>query len=349
MSTIAAWRCPLATTVTVVGSGSGQPGWAEFCRSEGLTALWDHDLLQLMAHSPDPFSPTFTAAVRHHDEIVGVFVGSFRGVRPHAAPGRFGPLLADMRIPGQAHAPSWHLRRDLDPARRRSVVRAFERGLVGALGRTRLVGVAYRNATADTAPPVRRTGAVDRTADGPGTMLRLPDSFDAYLAGLSKKRRKSLRRLGPRIEEQTRIEFATKRTDLDPREVAELYRSVAARHPALKVDPRPRVPAEYFRALLDREDVRTISYHVGDRLMAFGTYLRHPVDPWGAYWGMVHPDDGGVPHLYFDHFVRYIRYAIEEEGARTLTSGRGLLEEKQSIGFELMPLYFVGVTRPFLG
>ena len=340
---------PLTCCVTTQGDACPQPGWDDFVRSQGLVALWDHDLLKLMAHSPSPFSPTLLASVRHGDEIVGAFIGSYRGMRPQAAPGRIGPLLVDMRMPGQGHEPSWHLHNDLSAAQRRSVVRAFERGLLDHLGRTRLVGVSYRNVTDDTLVDVGRRGAVVSAAHGAGTLMSLPDSFEGYLAKLSKKRRKSLRRLAPRIEEQCRIEFGTKRTDLNPQDVADLLSGMVDRYEPLHIDPRPAVPAEYFAALMDREDVATISYHHEGRLVAVGTYMRHPHHPWGAYWGMVHPDDGGVPHLYFDHFMRYARYAIEDEGARTLSSGRGFVEEKQSVGFDVTPLYFTGVTRPFLG
>lgn len=339
---------PLTCQVTVQGDGRTQPGWDDYVRAQGLVALWDHDLLHLMAHSPSPFSPTLLASVRHGEDVVGLFVGSYRGVRPLAGPGRGGPLLVDMRMPGQGHEPSWSIRDDLTPAQRRSVVRAFERGLLDHFGRTRLAAVTYRNVTVDTKAEVERRGAISRVAGGAGTLMNLPDTFDDYLAGLSKKRRKSLRRLAPRIEEQCRIEFGTKRTDLDPQRVADLLAGMVDRYAPLKVDPRPVVPAEYFEALMAREDVATISYHHQDTLVAVGTFMRHPQYPWGAYWGMVHPDDGGVPHLYFDHFMRYARYAIEE-GARTLSSGRGFVEEKQSVGFEVTPLYFTGVTRPFLG
>lgn len=346
-----AWRqqlSPLTCTVTTQDDDLPQPGWDDFVRAEGLVALWDHDLLKLMRHSPSPQSPTLLAAVRHEGEVVGVFVGSYRAMRPDVAPGRFGPLLVDMRMPGQGHEPSWHLRSDLNPAQRRSVVRAYERGLIAHFGRTRLAGVTYRNVTDDTRAEVGRTGAVVREALGSGTLMHLPATFDDYLAKLSKKRRKSLRRLAPRIEEQCRIEFGTKRTDLDPQRVSDLLSAMVDRYDKLPLDPRPVVPAEYFAALMEREDVATISYHHQDELVAVGTFMRHPKHPWGAYWGMVHPKDGGVPHLYFDHFMRYARYAIEE-GAETISSGRGFVEEKQSVGFDVTPLYFTGVLRPFLG
>lgn len=341
-------RSPLTCLVTTQDDDLAQPGWDDFVRTQGLVALWDHDLLKLMRHSPSPWSPTLLASVRHGDEVVGIFIGSYRGVRPQAAPGKLGPILVDMRQPGQGHEPSWHLRDDLSPAQRRSVVRAFERGLRDHFGRSRLAGVTYRNVTDDTRAEVGRGGAVFRVALGAGTIMHLPDTFDGYLAKLSKKRRKSLRRLGPRIEEQCRIEFGTKRTDLDPQRVSDLLAGMVDRYDRLPLDPRPVVPAEYFARLMDREDVATISYHHEGELVAVGTYMRHPKHPWGAYWGMVHPRDGGVAHLYFDHFMRYARYAIEE-GASTLSSGRGFVEEKQSVGFDVTPLYFTGVLRPLLG
>ncbi len=338
----------LTTRVTLAGSGEDQPGWAELVRDEGLVALWDHDLLQLSALSPTPWCPTFTAAVRHGDTIVGAFVGSYRGVRPHAAPSRLEPVLVDMRMPGQGHEASWAFRSGLTRPQRADVVRAFERGVVRALGRTRLAGIAYRNVTDDDLPDLRRRGAVVSQAQGQGTVMPLPATFEEWFAALSKKRRKSLRRLGPMIESQVRVEFGNARTDVDPQAVADLLVAMIERNAPLRVDPRPHMPAAYFAALMARDDVRTITYHQGERLVAVGTLLEHPRHPWGSYWAMVHPRDGGVPHLYFDHFLRYARHAIDS-GAETLSSGRGFVDDKVSVGFDVTPLSFVGVPRPFLG
>ncbi len=341
-------RRALTTHVTFAGDDNDQPGWTDFVRDEHLVALWDHDLLQLTALSPTPWCPTFTATVRHRDDVVAMFVGSYRGVRPQHAPSRVEPVLVDMRMPGQGHEPSWALRHDLTAAQRRDVMREFERGMIQSLGRHRLVGISYRNVTDEGMPDLRRTGAVTTRAQGQGTVMPLPPTFEEWLANLSKKRRKSLRRLAPMIEDQARVEFGNGRTDVDPQAVADLLVSMIERNAPLRVDPRPHMPAEYFRALMARDDVRTISYHVDDRLVAVGTLLEHPRHPWGSYWAMVHPRDGGVPHLYFDHFQRYAQHAIAA-GAETLSSGRGFVDDKVSMGFEVTPLSFVGVTRPFLG
>lgn len=338
----------LTTQVRFAGSGAGIDGWRDFVQRHRLVALWDYDLLQLTAGSPDPQCPTLCAAVRHRDDIVGIFVGTYRGVRPKARPNRFEPILIDMRMPGQGHVASWALRPDLTHAQQVDVVRAFEREMIRTFGRHRLAGVAYRNVTDEQKPVLTRRGAVVRKAEGQGTIMPLPPSYEEWLAGLSKKRRKSLRRYRPIIEAQVEVRMGTGRTDLDPNSVAALAASMAERNEVLQLDPRPQMPAAYFAALMARDDVATISYQRGDELVAVGTMMLHPQHPWGSWWAMVHPRDGGVPNLYFDHFMRYAEFAIER-GALTLSSGRGYVEDKVSVGFEITPLSFVGVTRPLLG
>lgn len=251
-------------------------------------------------------------------------------------------------MPGQAHQPSWHLRRDLSPAQRRSVVREFERGVRSYFGRLRLTGIAYRNVTDLELGSLERRGSITRGASGLGTIMKLPATYDDWLTGLSKKRRKSLRRLAPKIEEQTTIRFASGRKDIDPVAAAGLLNAMVDRNTPMRVDPRPLFPPSYLAALFARDDVRTITYEAHGRLVAFGSLVDHPEAPWGSFWAMLHPRDGGVPHLYFDHFMRYARYAIDQ-GAHTLSSGRGYVVDKASVGFETTPLHFVGVTRPVLG
>lgn len=347
---LAAWQRPLTAQVAFVGSGEDQPGWADFMAHEQVHALWDFELLSTMACSPDPFSPLVTVAVRHHDEIVGIFVASYRGVRPRSAPLRAEPVLVDVRMTGQGHGPSWRLRSGLSAAQQRSVVREFERALRSALGRTRLVGIAYRNVDPASLGAVARRGAPTQAAvGGGGTSMTLPGTVEEYLAGLSGSRRKQLRRLARRMPDRAHIEFSTKRTDLDPAEVAALVARGNSRYGADAFDPRPAIPAEYFAALLAREDVCTLSYQVDGRLVGVGTFLRHPQHPWGGYWAMLRPGEGGISDLYFDHYLRYVRYAIEEEGAASLTSGKGLVAEKQTVGFEVTPLSFIPIARPFLG
>lgn len=341
-------RTSLTASLSFVDEGHEEPGWRDFVTSEELHAIWDLDLIRLMARSPDAFSPTFTSAVRSNGEIVGIFVGAYRGFRPHSRPGRAEPVLIDMRMPGHAHAPSWRLRSGLTADQRRAVIAEFESALLRVFGRIRLTGICYRAVTGADLRTLRRTGLLTRPAHPPGVSLRLPATVQEYLSGLTKGRRKSLRKTARRLEQQLRIRFDNNRTDLDPVAVAALNDDVCARHRRSKLDPRPRVPADYYRALMAREDVQTLSYHRGDELVAVGMLLRHRRNPWGSFWGMRHPSDGGVPHLYFDHFLRYVRHCIEVDGAEVLTSGRGLLEDKRSVGFRPDPMGVALVGRPFL-
>ena len=164
----------------------------------------------------------------------------------------------------------------------------------------------------------------------------------------TSKEMDSLTRHGPRIEARLRVDLGAGRTDVDAQAYADLLAAMVRRHEPLRVDPRAALPATYLRRLMARPDVHTLTYRDGDRLLAAGMVLGDGAHLAGAHWAMLHPRDGGVPHLYFDHLARLVRHAIES-GAEQLTAGRGYVTPKRTMGFGTLPMHFVGVPRPLMG
>jgi CelD/BcsL family acetyltransferase involved in cellulose biosynthesis len=198
-------------------------------------------------------------------------------------------------------------------------------------------------------PQVARRGCVVR--DSPGSMY-LPvrwDSVEGWITSLSKNRRKSLRRQIRQIAEIPGlvVRDGTARGDLDAVELAELNRRHTDRL-ASRLDPRAPLPAAYFHELLRRDDVRLISYHEGERLLAFSVVYEHPDTPVSGPWAALRPEEGGRQDLYFDVYPRIVRWAVEK-GAERVLFGRGRVDIKRSLGMAHVPLRFVVVPRWAMG
>ncbi len=139
------------------------------------------------------------------------------------------------------------------------------------------------------------------------------------------------------------------RDDLDAVAIAHLINRHRAGFGRLPMDPRTPVAAAYLDRFLRRPDVHTLTYHDQDgRLLAVHTMLDHPHTPVSQHWAALREADGGRPNLYFDNCVRAVRYTVRHGRAR-LSSGRGLLDVKRTLGFATRAVYSVAVPRPVMG
>ncbi|MBB6345574.1 hypothetical protein FHU36_002083 [Nonomuraea muscovyensis] len=325
-------------------------GWEAFRQDEGLSAIWAYDVIA--ASSQGSWARPLLGVFHDGSRLAGVVGAVYLGLRwPKSARvprPRREPLLLDVRLPGHSDGPTWHFAGDVTPERRRDLFREFERAARRHLGRG-TAGVLYRMVTEPELPQVARRGGVVR--DSPGSMY-LPvrwSSVEGWLGSLSKNRRKSLRRSVKHVAEipGLTVREGTARGDLDPAELAELNRRHTERL-AARLDPRAPLPAAYFRELLRRDDVRVISYHEGERLLAFAIVYEHPATPVSGAWAALRPEEGGRQDLYFDVYPRIVRRAVET-GAERVLFGRGRGEIKQSMGMEHVPLKFVVVPGWAMG
>ena len=320
--------------------------WSAFLAAEGLTAAWSYDVLRAVAG--DTWAPPLAAVMKDGGQVCGVAVAVRLGLRR-------GPVQLDVRLPGYSHGPAWHFAAAVPPQRRRELLRAFERAIVGQ-SRLRSAGVVYRQLDPEAHALVARRGSIARPTDGLAVMAITWDSVDGWLASLRKSRRGDLRRQHRLVEADPglTVTLGPARTDLDPRALAGLHyehsrrlrRDSGLRN---RLDPRAPLPAEYFAALNRRDDVLVVSYTGEDgRLLAFGTLLDHPATPKIGAWAALPADEGGRKHLYFDHYVRLVRHAIGS-GAKELSAGRSMVEVKQSLGFEPVAMRLLGLPRGIAG
>lgn len=225
-------------------------------------------------------------------------------------------------------------------------MRAFERGARRYLG-WGLAGAVYRAVIGDD---VDRDRAIVK--DSPGsTILRLNwDSEDGWLKSLSKSRRGDIRRQARLVDadETTIIKQGMGRKDLDPELLARLNTAHTTRLGA-RFDPRFPLTASWFERMCVRDDVSVISYHdPDDRLMAFSMLFDHETTPQHGPWAALRPEEGGKKHLYFHQYVLTLRKVIGD-GRKELLGGRGMVDVKQSLGFEYIPMRMIAVPRWAMG
>ncbi|WP_219510664.1 GNAT family N-acetyltransferase [Nonomuraea ceibae] len=319
-------------------------GWEDFRRGHDLTAIWSYDVIR--ASFERSWARPLLCVVHESGRIVGA-VGAIRFGR--------GPLVLDVRLPAHSNGPTWCLP---GGAEGRELIRGFERAAAAEFG-WRLAGVVYRMVTEAALPLVARAGALVRQSPGTTQLpVRWP-ARDGWIATLSRNRRSTLRRQIRRIEEDGTLTVVegNGRTDLDPAELARLHERHAARLTApttprgwvaAALDRRLPLTAAYFAELIRRDDVRTVSYHEGDRLLAFAVVYDHPTTPMYGPWAALPAEEGGRKDLYFDSYVRIIAHATAGRAER-LFAGRGFVDVKRSLGFDYLPMRLVAVPRWAIG
>lgn len=322
-------------------AGDPEPdGWAAFHTAAELPATWDYSVLRHA--SEHSWAPAMLGVFRTDDQITGMIGGLYRGLRASGTPRRRRrPLVLDVRLPAEGHEATWRL-----SGRPDEQLRAFERAAKKWFG-PGLTAIVYRQIGRDDRALVTRRGAIIRPIVPNAEMPIQWDSADGWLQSLDAKRRHDIRSRALVFDDDRdlTISISPARTDLDPAELARL----SNRRMAGRLDPLPPLPPEYFAALLAREDVSTLSYVAGDgRLLAFGMFLHHSTRPRLSWWAALPAEEGGRADIYVDSYLRYVEYAIKQ-GARRLSAGRGVLEEKTRLGFRPVPMSMAVVPRWSLG
>lgn len=329
------------------------PGWSEFRCRHGLYQPWDYELLRVEAwmsrNPPLLVLARYGGAVRAAMTVM--VCGSVR-VHRYARPrgGGRGILFAQVFQPWLGEA-GFVLAAGVDASEGRLLLRELERGVRRHLG-VGLAGVAYRNVPLDLVPLVAGRGRLVRDVTAPAAVLTNRWRTDEeWLASLSRNRRKNVRRIDRLVAADNTLVVRTDaaRSDVDGAELAAMLREHRRRHGRQPFDPRSPVAGAYLDAVVRRTDVHTLTYHECDgRLVAFCLMLDHPITPFLQFWATLPRDDGGRPHLYFDSHARAVRQVIRDRRGG-LAAGRGMFEQKQSLGFAARPMCVVVAPAPVVG
>lgn len=327
-------------------------GWAAFAGAARVHPVWDYDVMALEAWGAR--NPQLLVLALDGTEVVAAL--SVLVCRPRLSP-RFAPPPGKRLLrpfwaevyqpwlsghPGVVFAPGF---RD-----RAAVLREFERRAARLLG-PGLVAVVYRAIGEDLAGGLAGRGRLVKRVDPVAVLENRFESEEDWIATLSKSRRAGLRRQRRRLAEDPAlvVRGGPARTDLDGAELAALIRRHRDRYGALALDTRTMPSSTFLDRFVRRPDVHTLTYTGTDgRLLAVQTLLDHPDTPVLQHWAAVPPTAGGKRWLYFDSYVRAVRFTARRR-AKELSAGRGMIELKQELGFRPRPVYTAAVPRPVLG
>lgn len=327
-------------------------GWADFAGSARPHAVWDPELLRIEAWLAR--NPPLLVTVHDTDGVVAALSALVcRPARtPRYAPRspRHGPMWAEVSQPWLSGLPGIVSRPGLPRARLRAAVRTAEDALAHRLG-PGLAGVFYRGVGPQLLSTLDGRGRIHRRTDSAAVLDNTFGGVDDWLASLSKSRRSGLRRQHRRTEAdpELRVRGGAGRTDIDAAAAADLLNDHRARFAARTGDTRSPIAAPYMEAFVRRPDVHTLTYHdTGGRLLALNTLLDHRDVVVKQHWAALPGDEGGRRGLYFDAYVRAVRWCITR-GRPRISSGRGKLDVKTSLGFTPRPVYGVIAPRPVMG
>jgi hypothetical protein len=321
------------------------PGWSDFVARHSLYPPWDYDLLAMEAWLSR--NPPLLAVARSGDEIVGAMTalvcvpGRGRRYAPAGWGSRLTPRVAQVYQPwlgGEGFVVT---------SGGAEVLRALEAGVRAHLG-PGLVGLLYRNVPRSMLPLVSGPRRVVRAVSPSASVLENRwGSDEEWLGSLSRNRRKNVRRVDRLVAADPTlvVDFGPGRSDVDGVALAGLLRTHRTKFGAQRFDPRTPVAGAYLAAMVRRPDVHTMTYSdVDGEVLAFSTYLDHPVAPVLQFWA----SNTDRSHLYFDCHARAIRHVIAS-GRKELFAGRAMFEQKQSLGFGARPMCVVGVPGPVVG
>ncbi|MCP2254029.1 hypothetical protein LY13_002793 [Prauserella aidingensis] len=327
-------------------------GWSEFACTAGPHAVWEPELLRIEGWLTR--NPPLLVTVHDTDGIVVALSALVcRPTRtPRYAPrrARRGPMWAEVAQPWLSGLPGVVRRPGVSGDHLRVAVRSAERALARRLG-AGLAGLFYRGVGSDLLPELIGRGRIHRRTDPSAVLDNTFSSVDEWLASLSKSRRAGLRRQHRRAEADPAlvVRGGPGRTDIDAAAVAGLLNDHRARFPTPAGDTRSPIAAPYVEAFVRRPDVHTLTYHDTDgRLLALNTLLDHHDVVVKQHWAALPPEEGGRQGLYFDAYVRAVRWCIAH-GRPRISSGRGKLDVKTSLGFTPRDVHGVIAPRPVMG
>jgi hypothetical protein len=329
-------------------------GWAAFRRKAALYPVWDYDLMRLEAWLAR--NPPLLMTAENGGEIIAAM--SVLVCRPRVSP-RYAPLpgtrtprpvWAEVCQPWLSGSPGVVFAPGLGDREQRALTRLSERALVRRLG-PGLMGVLYRALGKQLAEVVDGRGRLARVVDSTAILENRFTTEEDWVASLDSARRGSLRRQRRKLAADPTliVKGGLGRDDLDGATLSQLVNRHRARYGKRPNDSRTPPAAAYLDSFVRRPDVSTLTYHDSDgTLLAVNTLLDHPECPALQHWAALSVEEGGRRHLYFDSYVRGVRY-MAKKGAKELSAGRGMLELKTSLGFSPREVHAVAAPRPVLG
>ncbi|GLZ38875.1 hypothetical protein [Actinokineospora sp. NBRC 105648] len=310
--------------------------WDELAVGTGAPVFWHAAPLVVAAWTAQ--TPPVMAVVTDGARPVALFHGRFQGpadFRRFHRPGTVPPLgvlecrLAPASVAGHRFAA------DLDATARAEAVAAFERAV---RQRFRVVAFCYRHVESDAVAAVRGRGRRVLSVS-PDTVLTTEwSSVEDYLRSLPPKWRSQLKKIRATVAADPRVHRAVV-DEVPVAQAARLVNLVRSRHQRRGLVRAP-IPEQYF-ALLNADPATSFATYSDSRgLLALSTLHDNGDDVRMSYWGNRDRTEGGLPNLYFDHYVDVVAHTLAL-GRRTLYPGKGMTQIKQRFGARAEPNHLV--------
>jgi hypothetical protein len=316
-----------------VRSGQAPPGWDAFVDAVPLPTIWSWPVVSAVA-------------ARGHGRVLAATIHDGQELRAIATVRLLGPRLrrggaplaglADVDCLGSASLPGIACGAAPGTPVHQEAIGALQEALRRAGGRG-IRGVLWRQVGAEMLPSVLRRPAIVREGGPIAVFRNRYADFDAYLAGLTKSRRWSLRRSVREVEHDPDLVVtfadADGRPSLRVEDVVALNNVVVRRH-RRRWPPMRLLAPEMARAYLAAPGLRWLTYQDRTgRLLAYATVWDHPERPTVGTWGARAVDDGGRRDLWFHFNATLVRWCIER-GLPGFVSGQGSIPEKLRLGHE---------------
>nr|BFE56195.1 GNAT family N-acetyltransferase [Dactylosporangium thailandense] len=312
-------------------------GWAELVRDAPLHPVWDWSLVRAVAAARR--GATVAAVVRDGDRTAALVHARLIGP---------GGTVADVECPGSMSLPGVALPGDLPPGLAPgphellgAVTAAFE----AALGRhrRRIRAVSYRQVYPGALPVLARGVGLVRRGDDVAVLRNRFGSYEEYLATLPSKRRRDQGRLVRQTDGDpgVTVHFGPAPERFDAAAFHALAEQTDRRNHRRRFPPRRRWSLEFHAAQAAVPGARLLRYTAADgRLVGATITFDHPSAPLAGPWAALDPHEGGRSGIWYEHFARSLRWAIES-GRGGYIAGKGLMAQKAELGFEAVPQFTV--------
>lgn len=318
------------------GADGAEPaGWSTFVRENRLPAFWEWQAVRSYAVGRRDVLAGVVADDRPRALLTGRLTGPRLGSGARAIAG-----IADLDCLLSASMPGVVWPEETIAEERREILETIRRDLREQTG-GRARGVCLRQVGRSWLPEALTRLSVAREGGPIAELANEFDSFDAYLATLSRGRRQSVRRVLRRFEsdDEVRIESgpsAGLSRPLDRAEVKQLYAHAVLRNRRGRLLKPRLLPDAVADQMLDSPQHWWLTYR--DRgsgaLKAFLSAWAGTSTLYGAGWGMEAVEEGGLRHAWFDANARMIRLGIEQ-GCSTISGGQGTSEQKADLGYRM--------------
>lgn len=327
-------------------TGAAPPEWAGFVATHRLPGVWEWPIVHAAATTGR--AAPLAATIHDGHRVCALVTARFPGLR---AGRRAVPLsgVVDVDCLASSAMPGIALASDADPALRGEIPPVLRDALRREYGQ-RVRALMFRQLGEEWLPAVLRWPAVVREG-GPIAVFRNRfDDFDGYLAALSSRRRRTLRKTIRDLDGDPSLSVAFTGHGDEPGPVdvptaCRLHDRVVDRHHRHWWLRKRLLAPELARAELDHPRAHRITYYDRDGgLLGFTLVWDHPELPDVTIGGWLPPREGGPDGLWFHMNALVVRWCIEtgRAGARF---GQGSIAEKRRLGYDVCRQWAVLVPR----